>query len=144
MELVTVSKAVIVGPDNKILILRRSAADVRRPLQWDLPGGHVDPGEYPAEAAARETMEEAGIVIDSQEIQLFYSMTEAVELDDEKRGVTWLFFLSKIVTDEVHLSHEHDEFRWVTIDEAIDKIEYERQRRVLEYARDNTVLALAK
>lgn len=144
MELVTVAKAIVVGPENKILILRRSAADVRRPLQWDIPGGHVDPGEYPAEAAARETDEEAGLTIDSQEIQLFYAMTEAVEWNDNKQGVTWLFFLAKTANAEVKLGHEHDDFRWVSLDEAIDKIEYERQRRVLEYVRDNNVITLAK
>lgn len=28
---------------------------------WDIPGGHVEPGESPAEACAREVFEELGI-----------------------------------------------------------------------------------
>ncbi len=28
--------------------------------QWELPGGHLDPGEYAETAAARETQEQTG------------------------------------------------------------------------------------
>jgi 8-oxo-dGTP pyrophosphatase MutT (NUDIX family) len=32
---------------------------------WTLPGGHLEPGEEPAEGAVRELLEEAGIVPES-------------------------------------------------------------------------------
>ena len=31
---------------------------------WELPGGQVEPGESPAEAAARELFEEVGVQVD--------------------------------------------------------------------------------
>ena len=31
---------------------------------WELPGGHVDPGESASDAAVRETAEESGITVD--------------------------------------------------------------------------------
>ena len=140
MRLVTVSKALIVGSDQKLLILKRSADSVRRPGTWDLPGGHVDPGEYMAEAAARETLEETGIVVDSQEIQMIYGLTEAIE----DQSITWLFFLGHTVSSKIDLSNEHDDSRWVSIDEALELIDYERWVRCLKYARDNDLLSLAR
>jgi mutator protein MutT len=46
---------------NKFLILKRSKNSKNNPSKWNLPGGHIDPGENPKEAAIRECEEEAGI-----------------------------------------------------------------------------------
>ncbi|MFI9361845.1 NUDIX domain-containing protein [Kitasatospora sp. NPDC053057] len=43
--------------DGKVLLLRASYRD-----QWQFPGGGMDPGEGPAECAARELWEETGLV----------------------------------------------------------------------------------
>lgn len=48
--------AVVVNADGEILLVRR--ADDGR---WSLPGGAIDPGEQPADAAVRETYEETGV-----------------------------------------------------------------------------------
>jgi len=42
-----------------VLLLRRSDA-VTDPGLWNTPGGHIEPGEGPREAAVRELSEEAG------------------------------------------------------------------------------------
>ena len=41
-------------------VLVRHYRHVSRTLTWEIPGGMVDPGESPAGAAARETLEETG------------------------------------------------------------------------------------
>lgn len=50
----------IIGDDNRVLITQRRA-DQSLPLQWEFPGGKVEPGEAPVAALERELMEELGI-----------------------------------------------------------------------------------
>jgi len=47
----------VLDSDNKVLLQRRSDTG-----GWALPGGIIDPGEEPADAAAREILEETGVV----------------------------------------------------------------------------------
>ena len=54
---VTARTAVFRG--DRILLLHRSS-DAANPGLWDLPGGHVEPGESLIQAARRETREETG------------------------------------------------------------------------------------
>jgi len=53
----------IIGDDRKILITQRRA-DQALPLQWEFPGGKVEPGEAPALALVRELDEEIGVTVD--------------------------------------------------------------------------------
>jgi len=46
---------------NRILFLRRSVTCPKYPLHWGLPGGYLDPGETPVQAAVRELREETGL-----------------------------------------------------------------------------------
>jgi 8-oxo-dGTP diphosphatase len=50
----------IIGDDRRVLITQRRA-DQALPLQWELPGGKVEPGEAPVAALVRELREELGI-----------------------------------------------------------------------------------
>lgn len=137
METRVVAKVLVVNAEGQVLLLKRSETDVRRPLQWDIPGGHTDGDEYANEAAARETQEEAGILLDPRQLAPVYSLAQRVE---DNLNVVWLFFVAHTDTTEVTLSHEHVEYRWVTLDEAIELIEYGRQKMVFEYVRDNGLL----
>ncbi len=53
----------IVGGDGRVLISQRRA-DQALPLQWEFPGGKVEPGEAPVAALARELREELGVEVE--------------------------------------------------------------------------------
>ena len=52
--------AAILEREGRILICQRTAQQ-SHPLQWEFPGGKVEPGESPTQALARELEEELGI-----------------------------------------------------------------------------------
>jgi 8-oxo-dGTP diphosphatase len=52
----------IMGDDQRILITQRRA-DQAFPLQWEFPGGKVEPGEAPVAALVRELREELGVTV---------------------------------------------------------------------------------
>lgn len=139
MKSLVVAKVVVVGPSGQVLLLRRSKDDVRRPNQYDIPGGHADGQEFANEAAARETKEEIGIDVDSRQLKLVYS--EAMTFADEDLSVVWLFFVAHTASVDVVISHEHNEYQWADLDEAIKLIDYDRQKRALQYIADAGLLS---
>jgi 8-oxo-dGTP diphosphatase len=51
--------------DGRILLCHRSPNRRWYPDVWDLPGGHVEPGETSTEALKRELLEELGVSVQS-------------------------------------------------------------------------------
>lgn len=136
MKTVVTCGAIVLNNAREVLVLRRSDTDERRPGQWDLPGGHVEYGESFEVALRREVTEETGLDIGDTEPRLVYASSAAFD----EVSVTWLFFVAKSPETDVLVSPEHDEYKWVGLDEAIDLIEYDRKRNALEFVRDNNLL----
>ncbi|KAG1647452.1 CTP pyrophosphohydrolase [Nymphon striatum] len=78
------------------------------PNVWDVPGGHVDPGESPLDALVRELREELGIEIDPTLAVSVLRSSPKPDLDIEIWAVpSWQ---GEIVNAE---PDEHDELRWL-------------------------------
>lgn len=87
--------------------------------QWDIPGGTVEPGESPAQAAVRECREETGL-----EAAVGAELTHVENLDTEGRDLTFhtlTYRLDLIDETETHVRlspEEHDDHRWLTVSQA--------------------------
>jgi 8-oxo-dGTP diphosphatase len=57
----------LVDPEGRVLMQHRDANAKTSPNQWGLPGGKIEQGETPDEAARREALEETGIVVPTVE-----------------------------------------------------------------------------
>ncbi len=86
---------VVVRGDELLLVQRRHHGAGT----WSTPGGYLDPGETPEEAAVRETREETGVEVDRP---TFLALSNDVH-PDGKHNVT-LWFAARFVAGEAHLA----------------------------------------
>lgn len=112
-----VGACIIVDNKDRVLVLLRGATDPWKPGWWDLPGGHLDGEELPIEGATRETKEEAGLTVHN---------LQQVEMKPMGRIVKY-FFVTRDYDGAVSLEPnpttgivEHDEYRWVTLEELAE------------------------
>lgn len=108
MTLNLVVKIFVTNNKNQVLLLQRSKNDDLYPLDWDFPGGSIEPKEDPNDAIKRELKEEADI-----EVSNFHILYVATE--QEPKYTVTLIFKGSAIDDSVKLSHEHVSFRWVEI-----------------------------
>ena len=60
VPIVDVAVCVVQASDGRVLLAERTRRQVAAGF-WELPGGKIEPGETPAQAAARELQEETGL-----------------------------------------------------------------------------------
>jgi 8-oxo-dGTP diphosphatase len=60
LPVVDVAACIVRSAEGRVLLVQRTMRQVA-PGYWELPGGKIEPGETPSEAAARELHEEVGL-----------------------------------------------------------------------------------
>lgn len=107
----------IIVQGRKFLLLKRNASSTF-PLTWCIPGGRIDPGENPLEAALRETEEESSLDMSN------FTFSEIIEqpLLDGNPGkfTTFVYFVpDEYDVDDfnVKIDFESLDWGWFTIEE---------------------------
>ena len=95
---------------GKALLLRRSESDPSSPGTWELPGGKLEYGETPKQAALRELKEESGISGTLGPI-LYADSIMGLRTNRQFIVVVYLAFAQD---STVTLSFEHSDYLWAT------------------------------
>ena len=106
-----VTAFVFVERDASLLLLERNQEPHRG--EWDVPGGFVESGETPVEAAIRELREETGLQAGVLELLGTYKSTYGAE-----RWTVDVAFACSCSPGSVSLSEENGAYRWVAIDDV--------------------------
>jgi 8-oxo-dGTP diphosphatase len=97
--------------ENKCLFLRRSADSKTNAGRWEPPGGKIEPGERLDEALRREVFEEANLQITVSRL------LAAIEFELPAIKVACLIMEGRVTSGDVHVSSEHDAYRWLRLEE---------------------------
>jgi tRNA nucleotidyltransferase (CCA-adding enzyme) len=122
---------VLLRRGDRWLLLRNA-----REGHWGFAKGHLDAGEGELAGALREVKEETGLVpsLDPTFRETIRYMVPATRKRPaaEKEVVHYLGSVGE--KDEVRPSEEHDRFEWLTLEEALARLEHEQLRDVLRRA----------
>lgn len=100
---------------HKFLVLKRSPAG-KYPNLWQMVSGTIDPGEKAYETAIREVKEETQL--DIEELFILPRVTEFYDFFEEDSINLVPVFIARVKDDEVKISDEHSEFKWVYFHKA--------------------------
>ncbi|MFI6520406.1 NUDIX hydrolase [Spirillospora sp. NPDC050679] len=113
MSIVNLAGCIIQQEPSQLLLLHRNTS---KRVQWEIPGGKLEPAESAAEAAYREIKEELGV--DVEIIEKLGSRS----FQEDGRTMTYTWFRAKISsgTPAVQEPQTHDELRYFDVKELVD------------------------
>ena len=118
-RLVLVNRALILNKKGELLLIQRSKDDTWQPNKWELPGGKLDAGQDISNALEREALEETGLVV--VPIDKIVYMHSEILTKGKYKGLSYIVLvgLTKHIGNRVTLSDEHQDFAWVSAEQAL-------------------------
>lgn len=116
MKQVYVGMGAVIERDSKFLVLKRSKDKDFQPEAWETVTGRLEQDESPNDAILREVKEETGLdveIILPLDTGFFYR-------GGKEFPMVFIAYYCKYVGGEINLSWEHSEFKWITLEEALD------------------------
>ena len=114
MRVIKFANALIINANDEVLVLRRSASHLSRPLMIDLPGGGLEEKESFEDAIIREINEETGLIFDTNNLVSLHAKSQ---MNNNRPTSGYLFGLRIKYPQKIILSSEHDQYSWVKLDE---------------------------
>ena len=100
-----VAAAVLIEKDGRVLLVRRANEPFRG--LWTLPAGFINGGEDPAEAAARECLEETGLQVRVTRV------LDIISGREHPRGADFIIvYLATVVGGELKPDDDADAAEW--------------------------------
>lgn len=100
-----VAAAVLIEQDGRVLLVRRNNEPFRG--LWTLPAGFVNGGEDPAEAAARECLEETGLSVHVTRV------LDIISGREHNRGADFVIvYLAEVISGELVPADDADAADW--------------------------------
>jgi mutator protein MutT len=105
--------AVIRDVQGRLLLVKRSRRSSVNPRQWEFPGGKLEPGERIDEGLRREVREETGLDVHVEKV------AGSTQAELAGRTITYIFLDARAPKGAVRLSNEHEDYRWIQLDELL-------------------------
>lgn len=119
--------------EAEVLLLHRFKTDHWNYDSWHLPKGTIKKGETKKETAKREIKEEAGYKI--KVMRYTGSLKSTWKYKDITIYKTTYYYACKPIKKIISAIQEHDEVKWVAINEAIKRVSlfrlFEKEERIL-------------
>ncbi len=108
---------------TKFLLIRN-----KRSAHWGFPKGHIEPGETEEETAIREVLEETGLHV--KILPGFAKKSDYTIQGKIEKSVT-IFLAQTDETNYILQEEEIEEGGWFTFDEALETLNYENDKCIL-------------
>jgi len=119
-----VAAAVLVEEGSRVLLVRRANEPFRG--LWTLPAGFVNGGEDPAEAAARECLEETGLIVRVKRV------LDVISGREHERGADFIIvYLAEVISGEMVPADDADAAEWFERT-AIPPLAFDATKKILE------------